>query len=48
MNEPPAAVRDYIDRIVAEAPPLTPSQRERITELLRPARTVPGGGAGAA
>jgi hypothetical protein len=28
----------YIDKIVAEAPPLTPEQRNKLTELLRPVR----------
>ena len=27
----------YVSRIVAEAPPLTPEQRDRIASLLRPA-----------
>jgi hypothetical protein len=31
-----ARVEDYITRVVAEAPPLTPEQRDRIASLLRP------------
>ena len=27
---------DYVARVVAEAPPLTPAQRDRITALLSP------------
>ena len=30
------AVRTYVDRVVATAPPLTADQRERLTGLLRP------------
>jgi hypothetical protein len=32
-----ARVEEYIARVVAEAPPLTPEQRDRIASLLRPA-----------
>lgn len=31
-----ARVEDYIARVVSEAPPLTPEQRDRIASLLRP------------
>ena len=33
-----ARVEDYVKRIVAEAPPLTPEQRDRIASLLRGGR----------
>ena len=33
---------DYIEKILAAAPPLTDEQRSRLAELLRPVRT--GGG----
>ncbi|WP_104132654.1 hypothetical protein [Cryobacterium sp. M91] len=32
-----ARVEDYITRVVSEAPPLTPEQRDRLAALLRPA-----------
>jgi len=32
-----ARVEDYIARVVSEAPPLTPEQRDRLASLLRPA-----------
>ena len=32
-----ARVEDYVARVVAEAPPLTDAQRDRISTLLRPA-----------
>lgn len=31
-----ARLEDYIRRVVAEAPPLTPAQRDRLATLLRP------------
>ena len=31
-----ARLEDYVQRVVAEAPPLTPEQRDRIAALLRP------------
>ena len=34
-------IADYVSRVVATAPPLTPEQRDRIASLLSPA----GGGA---
>lgn len=34
---------DYIDRVLAQAPPLSDEQRVRLAELLRPVRN--GGGA---
>ena len=37
-----ARLEDYVARVVAEAPPLTSAQRDRIAALLRPA----GGGTG--
>jgi hypothetical protein len=37
QNLKAARVEDYIARVVAEAPPLTPEQRDRIASLLRPA-----------
>ena len=30
-------LEEYVARVVAEAPPLTPEQRDRIASLLRPA-----------
>ena len=35
-----AKLETYVERVVADAPPLTPAQRDRIAALLRPA----GGG----
>lgn len=32
-----AKLEAYVERVVAEAPPLTPEQRDRIAALLRPA-----------
>ena len=32
-----ARLEDYVARVVAEAPPLTSAQRDRIAALLRPA-----------
>ncbi|MBU8810703.1 hypothetical protein KL953_17615 [Mycolicibacterium goodii] len=29
---------EYVDRVVAAAPPLTSAQRSKLAELLRPAR----------
>lgn len=34
----PQSIRDYVQRVVAEAPPLTPEQRDRLAILLRPDR----------
>ena len=31
----PAVLADYIKRVVDEAPPLTPAQRDRLAVLLR-------------
>lgn len=36
---------EHIARVVAEAPPLTPDQRDRLATLLRPAPTVGSGAA---
>lgn len=34
-------IQEYIDRVVAEAPPLTPAQRDRVIALLsRPQKPV--------
>ena len=33
-----AKIADYIEKILAEAPPLTDAQRTALAELLRPAR----------
>ncbi|MGB3521939.1 MAG: hypothetical protein WBA50_10725 [Mycobacterium sp.] len=33
-----AKIRHYIDRVLAEAPPLTNEQRSKLAELLRPVR----------
>jgi hypothetical protein len=33
-----ARIEQYVQRIVADAPPLTPEQRDRISTLLRPDR----------
>jgi hypothetical protein len=33
-----AKISDHIEKVLAQAPPLTDEQRERIAELLRPAR----------
>lgn len=33
-------VRAYVDRLVAEAPPLSPAQRDRLTDLLSPLVTT--------
>ncbi len=30
---------DYIERLIASAPPLSDSQRDKLAELLRPVRT---------
>lgn len=34
-----AKITDYIEKVVAEAPPLTDEQRARIAALLQPAET---------
>ncbi|MGJ6126203.1 hypothetical protein QN239_26860 [Mycolicibacterium sp. Y3] len=31
-------IDDYVDRLVADTPPLTADQRARLVELLRPVR----------
>jgi hypothetical protein len=36
LNE--AKIADYIERALAEAPPLTDEQRSKLAELLKPAR----------
>ena len=33
-----ALLADYIDRVLAQAPPLTDEQRSKLAELLRPVR----------
>jgi hypothetical protein len=33
-----AKIADYVERVLAEAPPLTDEQRTRLAELLRPVR----------
>jgi hypothetical protein len=33
-----AKIADYVEKILAEAPPLTHEQRTRLAELLRPVR----------
>lgn len=38
INLKAARAEDYIRRVVAEAPPLTPEQRDRIASLLRGGR----------
>lgn len=38
------ALQEHVDRVVAEAPPLTMEQRERIAQLLAPGVVVTGGG----
>jgi hypothetical protein len=38
-------IAEYIERVLAQAPPLSDEQRTRLAELLRPARRA-GGGAG--
>lgn len=37
-NDPKVA--DYIDKLVAAAPPLTPAQRDRLASLLRPVQSL--------
>jgi hypothetical protein len=37
-----AKLRDHIERVLAQAPPLSNEQRRRLAELLRPARRTPG------
>lgn len=41
LNE--AKIADYIERVLAEAPPLTPDQRARLAELLAPVRRSAAG-----
>lgn len=36
------AIADYIEKILTAAPPLTTAQRDRLAELLRPARQIGG------
>jgi hypothetical protein len=38
-----AKIADYIERTLAEAPPLTDRQRTALAELLRPVRITAGG-----
>jgi hypothetical protein len=38
-----AKIADYIERTLAEAPPLTDRQRTALAELLRPVRITVGG-----
>jgi hypothetical protein len=38
-----AKIADYIERTLAEAPPLTDRQRTALAELLRPVRIAVGG-----
>ncbi len=40
-----ANIADYIEKTLAQAPPLSPEQKTRLAELLRPVRN--GGGADA-
>ena len=40
-----AKLQDYIERTLAAAPPLSDEQRNRLAELLRPARRDLAGGA---
>lgn len=40
-----AKIADYIDKVLASAPPLNDEQRNRLAELLRPARRELAGGA---
>ncbi len=41
----PTAITEYVEKILAEAPPLNDEQRVRLAELLRPVRR-PAGNAG--
>jgi excisionase family DNA binding protein len=43
QSQPSQAVEEYIEKLLAEAPPLSDDQLSRLAELLRPARQ--GGGA---
>ncbi|BBZ34067.1 hypothetical protein MCNF_26720 [Mycolicibacterium confluentis] len=38
MRAKAVALDEYVDRVVAAAPPLTDQQRAQLAELLRPAR----------
>ncbi|WP_197283499.1 hypothetical protein [Mycobacterium sp. Marseille-P9652] len=38
MSEVSPAIDDYVEKILAEAPPLSDEQRIRLCELLRPVR----------
>lgn len=38
-----AKIADYIERTLAEAPPLTDRQRTALAELLKPVRVTAGG-----
>jgi hypothetical protein len=38
MSEVNSAIAEYVDKILAEAPPLSDEQRVRLAELLRPIR----------
>ncbi|WP_326548702.1 hypothetical protein QGN32_11610 [Mycolicibacterium sp. ND9-15] len=37
-----ARISDYVERVLAQAPPLNDEQRTRLAELLRPVRTNGG------
>jgi hypothetical protein len=37
-----AKISDYIEKVLAEAPPLTDAQRAALAELLRPVRVTGG------
>jgi hypothetical protein len=40
QNLATAKLADYIDRVLAQAPPLSDEQRAKLAELLKPARTA--------
>ncbi|WP_082975682.1 hypothetical protein [Mycobacterium sp. E2238] len=37
-----AKIHDFIEKVLADAPPLTDEQRARLSELLRPVQIRPG------
>ncbi len=37
-----ANIAAYVDKVLSKAPPLTPDQRTRLAELLRPVRVAAG------
>jgi hypothetical protein len=39
-----AKLAEHIERVVAAMPPLTPAQRMKLAELLKPVRVPAGGG----